>query len=480
MNVKKFLLTGLLSISFGLLPAVTDEIITIEIDPSLATHKIPKDYVELSYEANFLLPDGNRNYYFDPDNRKLVYLFRTLGLRSLRIGGNSLDVFTVPIPEEQGIERLFEFAQKAHTKVIYSVRLQDGSPESAMRIAKFINTYYANQLDYFAIGNEPDYYKDYENDLRPRWLSIYKAMHSVAPKAKFCGIDANFYKYQYSKFLKDFAKPTGPVSLITLHNYSSGCAYNNPGVKDIRKLDFKDAKEGRALLLSNKTIEADSITYDKMKDILSQFPYRLSETNNIGYGGLSGASDTFASALWCINYMYWWASHHSQGVNFHSGDMVGGGKKYVPSRYAAFVKDGKGFNVRPMSYALKLFDLGSHGKMIPLKTPDVCPFFTAFATRQFQTITVTLINRSYGERAIGKQIKLTLADNRSMRSKAKYMIMEAPNGDVSARQGIQLGKDSIQSDGTWMGRWSSIKTKADTLTIDVPAASAVVVKINRR
>src|ERR1700722_9162158 len=83
-------------------------------------------------------------------------------------------------------------------------------------------------------------------------------------------------------------------------------------------------------------------------------------------GGVEGASDSYASALWSIDYLYWWAEHGSNGLNFHTGDRAGGGDRSLPSRYAAFVTAGTGYDVRPLSYGMKVFDLGGHGRLVPV------------------------------------------------------------------------------------------------------------------
>ena len=46
-------------------------------------------------------------------------------------------------------------------------------------------------------------------------------------------------------------------------------------------------------------------------------PYRLIESNDY-LGGVTNASNAFASALWALDYMHWWAAHGCAGVNFHN------------------------------------------------------------------------------------------------------------------------------------------------------------------
>ena len=43
--------------------------------------------------------------------------------------------------------------------------------------------------------------------------------------------------------------------------------------------------------------------------ISNALPYRLEEVNNYFNGGATNVSNTFASALWGLDFMYWWAAH---------------------------------------------------------------------------------------------------------------------------------------------------------------------------
>ena len=45
--------------------------------------------------------------------------------------------------------------------------------------------------------------------------------------------------------------------------------------------------------------------------------YRLTESNDY-LTGVPGASNAFASALWALDYLHWWAAHAAAGVNFHN------------------------------------------------------------------------------------------------------------------------------------------------------------------
>ena len=69
-------------------------------------------FLGLSYESSMLLPQ-NGLYYFDAHNTALVNTFKTLGIKSLRVGANAVDDPRIPVPQEKDIDSLFAFARAA-------------------------------------------------------------------------------------------------------------------------------------------------------------------------------------------------------------------------------------------------------------------------------------------------------------------------------------------------------------------------------
>ena len=177
--------TVLFLLTFNVLAS---EPVTVLVNTGNPGDKIPDDALGLSYETFEILPDENGVYYFRPDNKPLITLFKTLGIRNLRIGGNSVDASNIPIPEEADVRSFFAFAKEAGVNVIYSIRLEDGDPLYAARIARLIRNCNAGTLQYFSIGNEPGYYKDYAV-YTGKWIAIRNAILQEYPDARFCGPD---------------------------------------------------------------------------------------------------------------------------------------------------------------------------------------------------------------------------------------------------------------------------------------------------
>ena len=444
--------------------------------------KISRDVLGLSYETSLMLPDTNGVRYFRPDNRPLVRMFRTLGIQSLRIGGNSVDAARIPVPGEQDIRSLFEFARAARVKVIYSVRLEDGDPQSAANIARFIRKHFADTLDCFAIGNEPKgYYKDM-NIFLAKWSAIRGAMVAEWPAAKFCGPDDNPSPQWCAMMVRNFGAPAGPLVQITQHSYSFGCSYTNPQEKDVAKLIPVDVPAAREKMLSPGAYDTYQKIYEGIRTSVDGTPvsFRLTEVNSYWFSGLEGASDSFASALWGVDYLRWWTARGADGLNFHTGDRTGGAIT-LPCRYAVFVTATNGYEIRPLGYGLKLFSLGGLGKTLPVYiSGDTNQNFVAYANlADPKTVCVTVINKTHGAGATNAVVQIQLGATLSG-GDAKVIFLTESNGDISAGASrMTLGGAPIREDGSWRGKWTALQFNAGTnvVALTLPPASAAVVKL---
>jgi hypothetical protein len=189
------------------------ETIAVEIGADPAGQIIPANALGLSYETSILRPNADGIRYFRPENRELLRVFQTIGVKSLRIGGNSVDDPKVPLPDKDDVRSLFRFARKAGVKVIYSVRLHDGDPASAAEFARLIHDEFPDELDCFAIGNEPGYYKDYAV-YKAKWVAIRDAIVRVFPEARFCGADDNPKPELIANLVRDFGTRDGRLVQI--------------------------------------------------------------------------------------------------------------------------------------------------------------------------------------------------------------------------------------------------------------------------
>lgn len=474
---KQILLTCLCSVLAG--SAWGQAPITITVDPQAPGRMISPDFIGLSFEMQMVLPDRQGGYYFSPTNRPLIAVFKTLGIRSLRVGGNTADRATVKVPGPADIDSLFAFARVAGVKVIYTLRLRGGDPDQAAAIAKYIWQRYRAQLDCFAIGNEPNVFTSQYPVYRREWKKYTGriAAPTNAPGAKFCGPSATPGRTAWAReFAGDFGH-SGLLAFISQHDY--------PGGAGNRATNVVAARER---MLSAAWLEH----YTKFHDAFvpaatsSGLRYRIEEANNFYNGGARDVSDTFASALWGLDYLCWWASHDALGVNFHTGDRVAAGGGMNPCRYATFWSAKDGYDVHPIGYGIKAFDLACHGRMLPLdlvKPPNVN--LTAYAilgvagseeTDVRPPLYLTIINKEQGSAA--RRVEVATVSGEPI-VQAAVMFLRAPGNDVSEKTGITLGGAAIKNDATWNGSWSPLRVEATGKRAEVvmPSSCAAIVKL---
>ncbi len=457
--------------------------VTVSVDATSSGAAVAPDFSGLSFEVSLLLPNENGVRYFRPDNRPLLNLFHTLGIRNLRIGGNTSDRDARRLPGEADLDSLFAFARAADMKVIYCLRLLNGDPQADAATAKYVMDHYAAQLDCFSIGQEPSAYPVQQNDTRPNsermgathekypystyaaeWKRFADAIAVAVPDVKFCGPGVHNNGQWARNFIADFGRGHH-VALITEHLYAGGAGGKVP-----------TPEIGRDRMLSNDFVRAYQKLYDGFVPMAlsNGLPCRLEEANNYFNGGAADVSNTFASALWGLDFMYWWAAHGAAGVNFHTGDKVAVGAVLHPSRYTAFFSTTNGYVIRPLGYGIKAFELGSRGRLIPatLSNPDRLNLGAYAVLGGDKNLYLTVINKEHG--ASARDAIISIRQNRTGFARGQAVFLTVPGNDVAATAGETLGGAEIQPDGSWAGTWSPV----DSSAIKVPAASAAVVKVS--
>jgi hypothetical protein len=461
----------------------TDTSVVIKLNTAEPGIEISDLACGLSYETKDILPNMMGKYYFHPDNEKLIQMMKTLGIKHLRMGGNSVDASNIPLPSEKDIHTFFQFARKAGLTVVYSIRLENGDPEYARMVAKIINDNYKDLVESISIGNEPYYYEEKEIYLE-KWGEIRNAVLSVYPDAVFNGPDTNPNLKRMKTLISNFGNPEGRLVQITQHNYAFGCSYENPGERTYIKLIPKDRAESRDRMLSPDAYKQYEGVLDKIEEATkgTDLSFRLSETNSYWYSGLREVSNSNASALWALDYLYWWITHGAAGLSFHTGDITGG-VEMQPTFYATFVTSRKGYAAMPLAYGMKLFNLGSNGKVIPVEVTQIPDKqnIAAYATQNSNgDIFLTLINKQYKEK---REEKISIQLDRSFKgNKLKSIALVAEDNDISKIAKVTLGGGEIEDDGRWEGKWEDLNATVidkSTIGISIPSASALLIHFTK-
>ena len=451
--------------------------VTVRVDADKPIRTIPEDFCGLSFETKMLLPNPTTGkHYFRGDNLPLITAFQTMGIRHLRVGGNTAERPTVAIPNEQDIDALFAFAKAAGVKVIYSVRLQKNTPDEAARIARYVSEKYGDLLSCFILGNEPN--KDMKY---PEFLAEWKKFRKIivsppfVPSAKFCAPTATDRNPDWSRDMAGEPGMGEMLAMIGQHYYPGG---NGPEVKDAAKArDDMLSREWHSRYQAFHDLFVPSVRKNGLK-------YRLNEGNSFSRGGALGASDTYAAALWVLDYLYWWAHHEASGLNFHSGQKVlpGTSGPDKPNVYTPLTASGLGYQILPIGYGIKMFALGGQGELVPVDVVnnEEKVNLTAYGVvATGKTVYVTLINREYGPK--GRTAEVGVETGRETQ-KVESIRLRQERGDIAQGEGVTVGEAKISEDGTWNGRWLPERSvsKDGIIKISVPPATAKVVRIECR
>lgn len=469
-----------------------------------SNRQIPVDYVGLSYET-IQLADPS---FFAADNPELVALFRTLCPQGvLRIGGNSSEFCwwqtrpDQPPPPDPGsagnagnwmphrftsvqqvaVDRLAGFLDATGWKVIYGLNLGTGTPERAAEESSDVSRVLGPRLLYFQIGNEPEYYRDANNGLRPadwnvekylaQWAAMARAVIQRVPGARFGGPDVGSDSSWVVRFAQEAPKLfPGRIVACTGHYYAEGPP-DDPAVTVTRLLSA-DPRIGRDL---TRIIEAAGN---------AGIQYRMTEGNSCYRGGKPGMSDAFCSALWAADYMLKLASYGCVGVNLHGGgskqirDALGGhlpGESLDPTA-ATVAKEGSfytpiagsresGFRARPVFYGMMLAGQLAGGRMRAVTLDAAQAGATAYAADMENTGTrIVIINKD-----ASSDLLVRIPSNSGVR----IWRLEAPG--LTATTEVTLAGAPVEAAHPWKPRHEErIASQEGFVDLKVMAASAVV------
>lgn len=508
--------------------------ITLTVNTTSRGNSIPVDFSGLGFETASELPNhyGVSGYFFTPSNTQLITLFQNIGVKEIRVGGGTVDGSgrgencATPTPTHKDIDNLFQFAQAAGIKVLYSFRLlnpaicanPDLASDDASAAAYIWNNYRAN-LESFAIGNEPDVrsfhgYPGHNLDPKvvedvpgiagsayPSYLAAWRHVAEVilksVPKAKFAGPDTavsgtSSYTPNPSsgvswtqRFVED-EKGSGVLSEATQHHYVWGVPGNTTtqeAIDDMLSMAWdNDTSIGKQSANNGGTADFHPypFVYAHILAPVASYgvPYRMTEANDCLHG-VQGASNGFATALWALDYMHWWAAHGMAGVNFHNNPWIPT-DTIIPNPNPCLSTGCGNYTVSPKGYGMKGFELGSHGYVEPVTISNSHNInLTAYAVGDAQNLYVTIINKTHNTTHDAADAAVVVHAAGFASGSAAYMVLTDGDPGNAALMTATLGDASISNDAPWRGKWRSLgHIKGDTITVITQSTTAVIIKIH--
>lgn len=263
---------------------------------------IPPDFLGLSFEAGSLTSATG----FPAENAQFQRMVSQLGLGWLRFGGNSVDETTwiggqrtssTPTGNltASDVDRVIAFARAVGWRLLWSLRLANGSAATDADEADYVITHAGDVLAGLEIGNEPDLFA--RNGYAPSTLSDYLTawgQYAAAVKARHSDavLTGPADSGNISTWTSSFAAQYGSqIALLTQHFYPLG---------PVGVVAAGASNEATISNMLDSSIDGNTQSLGvALTNIVQGFkiPWRMAETNSCYNGGQAGVSDVFASAL---------------------------------------------------------------------------------------------------------------------------------------------------------------------------------------
>jgi hypothetical protein len=407
----------------------------------------------------------------------------------IRIGGDSTDWTWWPVAHMKqpgGIRFVLDknwlavaraLAQAADARLILGVNFEANSRKvAAVEARALINGIGSSSVAALELGNEPELYdvfgwyhtKSGVKVLgRPlgwdqaKYLHDYASVAGALPHVPLAGpsVGGPAWIAQLPQFLHDERR----VSLATIHAYPLKVCSASAHVT-IPELLAAQSSAGLAAELAPAVNAAHR----------QRVPLRLDEMNAVSCGGQQGVSDTFATALWSVDFLFQLAKIGVSGVNINSvpgsinspfSFLDGGNRPWTAT-------------VRPLYYGMQLFaDAAPAGSQLLSVHGRTGTNLRTWATRATDgTLRVVLINDDITHPA---NVALTLPGASGARP-ASVELLRAPH--IGSTSGVTLGGQRYAAStttGTLVGTPTSTQlTPAHgKYRLQVPQATAALLTL---
>jgi hypothetical protein len=424
---------------------------------------ISDDFIGFGYETSALARAG----FFSARNTRLVQLYRTLSPHGLvRIGGNISDhTRFVPgatplvrseketsVINQAVLQEFGDFLRATGWKAMWGLNLGTGSKEEAVAEAMAVHRALGDRLHSFEIGNEVDSlprFQTYEG-YYGAYTDYKAAVRKAQPEATFSGPDVA----GNTQWALDFAGTEyADMKLLTHHYYRTGAKRPEATIETLLAPDpaWKAKLQKLQQASAGKGIR-----------------FRINEVNSFYGGGKPGVSDTFASALWCLDYMFLLASCGCEGVNLET-DV---NQTAWVSHYSPIFRDAAGqLTARPEYYGMLAFAVAGKGNLVKLTASQTDVNLSAFATKSAGgPFWVTVVNKDLFRPAT---IEITLPEGCS---RAEACRLTAPS--IESRDGVTLAGAQVSAEGAWSpGPAERITVSGAAASLRLAASSAILVRL---
>lgn len=454
-------------------PPPLNKNVDISLNPINKGKSVPTNFLGFSTESGSLC----ELMLLYKNNLVMERLFTNLSPAVWRVGGNTLEKINWNKSAENCnnttinsklIDDMFAYASKINWKIIYGLNLKKNTLTKVKDESQYVLSKYNSLLYSIEIGNEPDLYDDWDyTTYIGKWLKYAREIKSLPYESKIAGPSNLAKKENYSDkliFFENFIKDTDEIiSSAAIHLYPLNGTTNDPSISAV---DYKlNMAWDKNTMIKIKTSLEDFVKKAKKYS----FNTRISETNNIAAGGVDGFSNTYATSLWTVDYLFTVLESGVKGVNFHGNFL------YMKNTYSPIwsTPDKIPF-ATPNYYALLLFkQAANNGYSIPLNLNTSLNISAHAIENNNKKLQLVIINKETDKKAVVK-----VNTNTNYKS-ASAIRLTAPSLSTKitspTNSQVQLGGKSVNADGSWSPNYENISVNNKYSTIIVPPISAILV-----
>jgi hypothetical protein len=199
-------------------------------------------------------------------------------------------------------------------------------------------------------------------------------------------------------------------------------------------------------------------------------PFRMSECNSFYNGGSNGVSDSYASSLWVIDFLFDCALGGSAGTNFHGG---GDGTGYTPIADSG----GSVVEARPEFHGILFFTLAGTGTLYMTNLTAGLLNATAYAVKTASGLNLMVVNKDSTQN-LNLSVKLPQAATSATLLQMTQLSSGASGPNLTATNGVTIQSASVAVDGGFAPDAAyNLSPTGNSLSCYVPALSAVLIQV---
>ncbi len=453
--------------------------ISVTLDFTQRRRTVPADFLGLSLEMSSIeAANNNGAAWLSGNSTAYSTMVSKIGVRDIRIGGNSAE--RQPSATQADAAGVDAFASLIGANLIWTVPVKQfyNQSTSVTFVKGLYNDQHVNHQYSFStnieVGNEPDNSEDVSGSAisQSTWQSRYDGFSSAFRSQINSGIlstgPSTAGCCSFSTALTSDGTYSGSLKStigdVTTHYYPAGNAAN-----------FGSVSAGDSDLLASSLDAAYQSFYSNFNNNASNNGYtlRIEETNSAYGGSNNGVTNSYAAALWAMDYFCYMAYNTNlAGMNLHTGPIGSNSGSY---NAISPVGVASSYTLEGPGYGLWAFHYGSQGQ--PLSTAVNNPSnANVSAYGLLETSggeTLHLINKTFGSKAVSATVKVTPGGGYTH---AQVLYLQQANNDVTATSGITFGGAPMDGGGNWSGGYGAQQSLTNgTFTITLPAAQAAIV-----